>query len=217
MTREQYNKIFNNGQAHIDASKILANNGDYGFAISHLILGIEELIKYQIVYTNICSEDQVFTNNEFNDVFYKHRTKHSLLEEFQKAISSEFSEDFIESVFYEFAGRELEEKHKKVRANRFKEMGSFMAIAYSEINISENEKENFFNWLNQANELKNRGFYVDRIDRILQSPEDISKEEFELAFKYANAILKQTEVIKQLDITDEEFMAMLNGTGFQDD
>jgi AbiV family abortive infection protein len=207
--RENYTKAFDNGQQHINAAIVLAEKQHYGFSISHLILGIEELIKYQILF-NCSDENTIFTDAEINSIFYNHKGKHKLLKEFQESVSKEFTEDFHEYIFHIASGLELNEKHLSIQKNRFKEWGAFFSVAYPEINIPEADRQSFFKWLNDANSIKNRGFYVCPNGDKWKSPSEVLKEEYETALMYANAILQQTEIMKSLDITEEEFMNYLN-------
>lgn len=211
--RDNYNKIFDNGLLHINSAKILADNNSFGFAISHLVLGIEELIKYQVVMVHgvdntIFEKEASLQGNK--TIFRNHGTKHDLIKEFQESLAPGFGDIFVESVFYISTGQPLKPEHIIVQKNRFKQMGSFLGVAYKEINIAVEERPNFFNWLNKANDLKNEGFYVNLINGVCESPVTIKREEFEIALKYAEAILKQTEVIKSLDLTEDEFIDMLN-------
>lgn len=212
--RNNYNKIFDNGQLHIDSAKLLAENGSFGFAISHLILGIEELIKYHVVLTHFAN-NSIFADKEINpanrnSIFRDHLKKHDLIKEFQQSISKEFTTEFFDYVFHKATGQELNEKHLAIEKNRFKEWGSFFNVSYSEINIPEEQRLKFFEWLENANETKNKGLYVSWTDTNFDSPSEIQKEEFEIALNFANAILKQTEVIKSLDLTHNEIMDFLN-------
>lgn len=212
--RDNYNKTFDNGVAHINAAKLLADNGNYGFAISHSILGIEELIKYQVVL-NYFADNTLFADKEINpknrnSIFRDHLKKHDLLKEFQQSISKEFSDTFHDYVFHLATGQELNEKHLEIQKNRFKEIGSFFSVSYNEINIPEGERQSFFEWLDEANNLKNNGFYVNWTTTNFEAPNDIEKSHYETALKFVDAILKQTEVIKSLDLTDDEFIEILN-------
>lgn len=214
MKRDEYEKILENGIDHINSAKILAANELYGFAVSHIILGIEELIKYQIVQAN-SGEELVFNETESDpknrkSVFRNHNTKHNLLKEFQEAISEEFSELFMNYIFYKTFDGEYDERYKKVEENRFKEVGNFFYVAYSEINIPEVKKEKFFGWLREANNKKNQGFYVDYINERVELPKSISKEDFEEALEYSNYILEQTKVFKEMDLTEDEFIELLS-------
>ncbi|MFY0602258.1 MAG: AbiV family abortive infection protein [Cyclobacteriaceae bacterium] len=222
MERDQYNEIFDNGLAHIVTAELLARCKKFGFAISHLVLGIEELIKYQVVQFH-SGDNSAFTPSETNpnhkkSIFRFHSTKHNLIREFQEAISSEFSKNFDEYILRKFTGQEFDAQHEKVARNRFKEIGSFLGSAYSEVNLNDDEKKQFFTWLDKANELKNRGFYANTTDyKKVQSPNSLTFEDYQLANKFARVILKQTKVIKDLDTTDEEFVEFLNSESIEPD
>ena len=113
--RDSYNKIFDNGLLHINGARILAEQGAFGFAVSHLILGIEELIKYQVVQTHFANSN-VFADKEVNpenrnSIFRDHMKKHDLIKEFQQAKSDEFALGFQDYIFQKATGQELQEKH----------------------------------------------------------------------------------------------------------
>jgi AbiV family abortive infection protein len=207
--RIEYIKIFENGIDHINCGKVLADQEFFGFAISHLILGIEELIKYQVVMTS-SADESLFTEKEKKAVYKYHDSKHTLIKEFQEALSKEFSSVFLDYVFHLATDRELEEKHIAISQNRFKEIGSFLYHSYQEINIPANERDSFFEWLRNANSLKNDGFYVNVSEAGIWIPKNLTSTHYATAFKYAEAIRKQTEIIKSLDITDDEFRDILN-------
>jgi AbiV family abortive infection protein len=202
-----FNKIYQNGASHIEAAKILANNRYFGFALAHIVLGIEELIKYQIVVYYYC-HDSPFDKSDKDNVFSKHKKKHELLAEFQRAISESFTEDFLEAVFLDMSGKELERKHIDAKQNRFNRIGSFLSLSYKEINLTQQERNSFQNWILQADEFKKKGFYVDELRGAFKSPDEIGQEQLVEGLKYADTILKQTEVIKSLHVTDEEWEKM---------
>jgi AbiV family abortive infection protein len=215
MDKSDYNKIFDNGAKHIECAKVLAARQMLGFAISHIILGIEELIKYQVVMTksvNNYSFDDVIDPKKRNSIFRDHVTKHNLLKEFQESISDEFANEFLQTLVLRSNEEELIED-TDVLKNRFKEWGAFFATVGSEMNIPNEERQNFFNWLKNANEKKNNGFYANLKNNILESPCDIKIEEYETAIKYASCILKQTEFMKSVDLSDDEFIKLLNSDG----
>lgn len=45
-----YQKLIDNSVRHFKVAEIIFNNEEYGIAISHLILGTEELVKAFILY-----------------------------------------------------------------------------------------------------------------------------------------------------------------------
>jgi AbiV family abortive infection protein len=117
MDREAYNKIFDNGLRHIECAKLLGQNRAYGFAISHLILGIEELIKYQLVMAKSGDDDSfdnVIDPKKGKSVFRDHLTKHSLLREFHESIGDDFSSKFHELIFLKVTGQDVTHVPKKL-------------------------------------------------------------------------------------------------------
>lgn len=215
--RDNYNKIFDNGVSHLNSAKLLADNNEFGHAISHLVLGIEELIKYQVTATH-SADNTLFTDKEINpqkreSIFRLHQTKHDLLAEFIEAGSNQFTEIFREYVFYLATGQNLKPEHQKIKENRFKEIGNLINGAFTETNFTEEERTAFFDWLKEANNNKNDGFYVDVKNNVWKTPKDFSKMNYDVALKYATVILSQTKIIKDLDITDDEFIDLLNSDG----
>ena len=207
--RSKYNQIFENGVAHITAATLLANGGRFDFAISHIVLGIEELIKYQVMLNYFC-QNPGFKEEDIKAVFAKHKAKHSLLEEFQISISEEFGNDFHEYIFKSITGQQPTKSQEDTQANRFKEIGAFLSIAYKDINLSNEDRKAFFSWLKGANDLKNKGFYVDYNNNAWWFPNSLRESDFLTALKFATAIKNQIEAIKSLDITDDEFIDFMN-------
>jgi AbiV family abortive infection protein len=142
LTRDQYNRIFDNGVRHLDAAELLSKSGMFGFAVSHIVLGIEELIKYHIVSTHINTEgeEQLFADesNPANrdSVFRSHLAKHDLIREFHLAISEEFSETFVTGLFKDMMGHELDNREREVMNNRFRSTCAFLGVAYRELSLS---------------------------------------------------------------------------------
>ena len=208
--REKYEKIFENGISLIESAEKVAEINNYGTATSLLILGLEELIKYQ-VYLDNSGEEKVFEEPEFDKVFSDHKTKHNLISEFQEAISPEFSERFHEYVIKLATKQELTENDLKIKQNRFKEMGGFLSQMYKEINLSKEEVADFQNWLKHANGLKNKGFYVSLKKNQWTFPSQIKKQEFKNALRYVTTVKNQIGISKSLDLTNQEFIDLLNG------
>ena len=207
MNRSDYNKIFDNGVKHIECAKLLANKEMFGFAVSHLILAIEELIKYQVVMTKSVNNypfDDVMDPQKRKSIFSDHLTKHELLKEFQESISDDFADKFFKTVIADSKGIILEDD-PTISKNRFKAWGFFFNIAGSKMNIPKEQRSSFFEWLKKANGTKNNGLYVNWKNEILETPDNFSIDEYETALSYALSILKQTEFMKSVDLSDDEF------------
>lgn len=197
--REKYQQIFENGISLIQSAEKVAEIENFGTATSLLILGLEELIKYQ-VYLDNTREEKVFEQSEFGKVFTDHKTKHNLISEFQEAIKPEFSEKFLQYAIKKASSQELDDNDLEIERNRFKEMGSFLSNMYQEINLTESEISDFQNWLKHANGLKNKGFYVGFKKNQWTFPSQITKTNFKTALKYVYAVKNQIEISKSLDI-----------------
>ena len=215
MDRESYIQCYQNGKKHIDLAKRLGSENDFGTAISFFVLGLEELIKY-LVIQNKLADNKLFSDKEINSLFGSHTEKHKIIIEFLESTKPTFAEKFIQLIFKNMTKQPLTEDLMEVQANRFKEFGSM--LSYAETNLTEEEIDNFIFWLqNNADNLKNKGLYVDREDRSthlakskLISPSKIAKEDFNLVMKFADSFLRQATFSKDLDITEDEFIKMLN-------
>lgn len=202
MERSEYNKIFENGVSHIEAAEILSQNEMYGFAISHLILGMEELIKYMVIMlmkVNNYDFDHEVSPQKGNSIFNNHGKKHDLIKEFYEAISNKIAAHNFE----------------KIRQNatssfnqRFNYWGLFFNLFASDFGINNEEIPIFLKWLEDANHNKNLGFYGDRREGKIGTPKRFKLSDFETALRYANIILKQTAFMKSTDISNEDFHRM---------
>jgi AbiV family abortive infection protein len=210
--RENYTQIFENGVKHITAAKEFGKKEMYGFAISHFVLGAEELIKYYVVMNQLVDNTlfQEADPSKKGNIFRRHRTKHKLIREFQEAISERFAEKHIQTVFLREIGRPLDSEQEETLKNRFRHFGSFLALAFGENNLSDEDRKDFLAWLSKANESKNNGFYVDNRNGIFVGPNNISKEEYQQALKHITFLLKSIEKARDLDHTEDEFIDMMN-------
>lgn len=94
MERKDYNQIYENALNLINSAKKVAELKNYGTAVALLILGLEELIKFQVVLDKSAA-GQDFSEEEFNKVFRNHRTKHSILKEFAQSLSDVLPKTFM--------------------------------------------------------------------------------------------------------------------------
>jgi|688.fasta_scaffold450266_1 AbiV family abortive infection protein len=215
MNRESYTLCYHNGKKHIDLAIRLGEEKDYGTAISFLVLGLEELIKY-LVIQNYLADNKLFTDKEINSMFGSHTKKHEIIIEFLESTKPEFGEKFTLSVFKIMTKQPLTDDLKAVQANRFKEFGSMFGL--TEQHLTVNEIDSFINWFNnKADTFKNKGLYVDREDKSthlnkskLISPNTIGEDDFNFVLKFSDSFFKQVTFSKDLDITDEELIDILN-------
>jgi AbiV family abortive infection protein len=215
MDRQTYTLCYYNGKKHIDLGKRLGEEKDYGTAITFFVLGLEELIKYLVVKMSL-ADKSLFTDAEINKIFGSHTGKHKIIIEFLQATKLDFGENFALATFNKMTNQPLTDELKLVDANRFKQLGSMVGL--TERHLTGDEIDLFINWLSEnADNLKNKGLYVDREDRSkslvntkLVSPSDTEEEDFNFVLKFTDSFLKQTTFSKDLDLTDDEFIKMLN-------
>lgn len=205
--RANYAKIFENGENHLYAALLLEREGLYGFAVSHIVLGLEELIKYVVVRFHLMDDDRELFSPEVSEsgkssVFRSHVKKHSLVAEFQEAVSEESVRQYEQMFKRIFGLNKDDDTHSQNDANRFRGIGALLHAAFEEINISDADKKDFLEWLRMADQLKKLGLYVDRIGDELVSPNTISKEDFLRSYNYAKALLEQTRILTRLDTND---------------
>jgi AbiV family abortive infection protein len=204
MDRDNYIKIYDNALLHINIAKKAAVEENYGSAVSHLILGAEELMKYQVCISFFAKTSQ-FDEKEFEAVFKDHKIKIKLFKEFQESISENFTNALSNSIVH---GKDQSEN--PIMKNRFKEIGSFLYHSYPELNLDLKKKKTFFDWLHNANNDKQKGLYVGYENGKWTFPEDISKKNYDIALEFIDILSKQTEVIKHLDLTEDELTNFLN-------
>lgn len=210
--RNEYNKIYENAVQHIECAKLLSNEQMFWFAISHLILGIEELIKYQVVMTtevNDYSFGDIIESKNRNSIFRNHLTKHDLAKKFQKATEGAFAKKFLEASFLKLSGQDLAKDYEEVLKNPFKEWGAFFAVTSKEMSFPDEERKVFFEWLEKANDTKNNGFYANVTGDSIDTPGTFSIEEYKKAERCASLLLRQTEFMKSVDLSDEEFDSLM--------
>jgi AbiV family abortive infection protein len=215
MDRESYNLCYQNGKKHIDLARRLGDDRDYGTAISFIVLGLEELIKYLVIKNALLNKKR-FTDREINGLFSSHVEKHKIIVEFLESTKEDFAEKFILSLFNEMTNRPLTDDLKIVKKNRFREFGSMAGL--TEKHLTENEINIFIHWVDKnADNLKNKGLYVDRESKSthlekskLTSPNSVNENDFKLVLKFADSFLKQATFSKDLDLTDEEFEKLMN-------
>lgn len=191
---------YENGKRHFMYSNIASQNKDYGFAISHLVLGAEEMIKALIL---VCLHgDLHFIDTKEKESIFRHHTfKHINIKEFLNSLTSKLQEDY-EANFLEYTC--YPEKCK----NKYQATSIFLSKCLNLGVIEEGEIVKLIQLLDSANDFKNKGFYVDyKLD--WKIPSDISKETYGEYENLANKLMNFIEPIFTLPLTDERIMDFL--------
>lgn len=156
--------IRRNAERHFRTAKTLSSAKEYPHAVSHLILGTEELIKSFVL---------LLENKQFNlraiksykKLFYNHSARHSILKEF-------FS-------VWLFFRQLLDIKKKRRNENTALYLLGIAGTVLRGVLSGVNNYE----WWNTADTLKQNCFYVDYTDKII-SPDTIDEAKYMEAEKH---------------------------------
>lgn len=179
---EVSNVLIENSKVLLNSAKLLFEQQSYGVATSLTILGGEELVKGAMLYFHSLGI-QVLKVTEFKGVFRNHIPKHEaakisellkILEGIVRMSEKKFSFQADEgwaNVVYNFLsiGVLLLEPIAKIHGN--------------------------VEWWNNADKLKNRGFYVDYKNELL-SPSELNHEDYHRASMMMNDLSNRLRVIR---------------------
>src|SRR5436190_20876247 len=89
---------YENGMRHFKYSEIAASEKDFGFAVSHLVLGVEELIK-SLLLICLYSDQNFLSTDEKDKIFLRHDFKHLNIRELFSSLCSDQIEEYHENPF----------------------------------------------------------------------------------------------------------------------
>lgn len=185
-----------------ETAKYAAENNNYGVATSLMILSIEEVIKAQVLFFQGVGI-RVHRIKNANKIFSSHKDKHQVATQLQ---FSKIIEGFIKAINYE-------PKEKKYKTGvRF--MDSLLGGLHDIVNIlqpvtliskSIDQMSANVEWLKKANDIKNKGFYVDYKSDV-ELPQNITFDTFEKASSINKECFDLYRIIKLSyeKITDTE-------------
>jgi len=189
-----------NSMNHFKYSEITAQSGDFGFAVSHLVLGSEEIIKSLIL---ICLHGNRYfiENNEKEKIFKNHNFKHFNIKEFLKSLTADLQEDF-ELNFLRYT------VYPESCKNKYQSTAIFLSKTLKLGLIGDKEIKDLVELMDSANDFKNKGFYVD-YDTDWLTPSDITKEIYQRYKELTIKLMKFIEPIFVMPLTDERIMDFL--------
>lgn len=166
LTKERYKQgyelVLENAETHLFIASKIAETSNYGIAISHLILSLEELAK--AAKLKIKSIDNSIEIKNLNEYFYKHYTKH-------KAIFRLYFASLPDTI------KENASKKSSQKSNDFL-VGIIILLIILYILVSDHFvtiRKNLFN----LNKIRNDGFYVnfDEKNKEWQTPSNVYNEQ----------------------------------------
>lgn len=165
-----YPVVIANAERQYHVASILAANLEYGNAISHLILGSEELLKA----ATVLMEGKGFNLRKsagIRKTFYNHRARHSIFKE-------------VFSVLLAF----------KTFRNKSRSTSLFAGLLQGAVSGWLN-----YRWWEKADILKQKGFYTDYSGE-LSDPGSLDKNDYEKALRHTHALrIELTESMKLLE------------------
>lgn len=173
-----YETVIQNAKEHLEISDLLANNKKYGSAITHAILASEEMTKAFILFVN---GKGIRLNNTkgFVSFFYGHQPRHKLAN-FMTLLYL-FFKPFSEIL------KIVQEKGLEINEEQIKKV----------LDINESMFKDSFtgiDWWLSADNLKNRGLYVDYNNQILR-PNDLNADDFKTSIKVVMSYIMQVNGI----------------------
>lgn len=179
---------YENALKHFEVGNILAKAENFGFAISHLILGSEEIIK-ALILVRLNAEGDFINNKQKEELFRNHSFKHINIRDFFVSLTNAEQHDYYEN-WYDLINPSLVK-------NKFRKTGFFSSRTLKLGTISEEEVDNIETLINDANNLKNRGLYVDYRNN-WKLPSDLKREDYN---KYAGLVEKLRKFIEPIFTT----------------
>lgn len=177
---------FSNAKIHFDCGSKIAEAGHLGIANSHLILAAEESIKGMIlvaVYFNISLPFEI-------DSFFRvHKVKHQQADEMRPFLSD------IQLLAETFAGI-LERRASSQWGLKF-DIALVMTFFYALNNFVTTAGPISSFW-KQANETKNRGFYVDIQNGQWIGPAIVKQSDFDESLREIQPYLTIAKFVEQL-------------------
>jgi|GEM_PF-2645247 len=210
--KKVYPIVIENAHRHKRIAAILAENGEYGSAIAHLVLSSEELLKGAILLgegVGIKLRSKIKGINRF---FNDHKIRH----EFAAFINAL---GFITSMMFEWLNA-VKDKNEGV----LKEL----TIEYRLIKNGDEKKSSYIQkllfvfegseWWMKADYFKQRGFYVGFNNQVL-TPDVYTETDYMLAFQIVESLFKNIETIiaeveKGSYTVNKEVLRYLEKNGF---
>lgn len=196
---DYYQIIINNSDRHFFVSERIAEDKQYGIAISHLILGTEELVKALIIYLD--GEGLEIRKIKGIQKFFKdHTIRHifsgifNLMSKFLKPIM-EIASRIKELIHNSEARKSMTEletsviNYDELRVQTLaKEWGENIAKQYAD------KFEYYYDFWTNAETYKQKGFYVDYDNEIL-TPEQLTEANYIQAKEITNSFRNECKIL----------------------
>lgn len=184
---DAYKKAFLTAEVHKSTADSIAKNGFYGTAVSHLILETEELTKGLLL---LCQSFKINIRNvpSIHLFFSDHILKH----QFAIYVNTMYPMlKLIMGVVFKMR-EELHNPNAKIEYTQMEQ--AFLDKNEKRILAGFKDLPSMFDWWDDANKMKNKGFYVDYTTS-LETPMQVEEHEYLQAIYITENYKKQLQDI----------------------
>lgn len=210
-----YQELINNSDRHFKVAEKIADIKEFGIAISHLVLGTEELVKALIIYLDY-EGLEIRKVKGVKKFFYDHQIRHffsgifflltSVIKPMMQLVNR-----FKELIHNSQARTSMTEfetavlSNDKSKAEKItKEWGDKNAKEYTD------KFSLYFDFWTDAEIHKQRGFYVDYDDQLF-SPSQLNEKKYLQAYEITNSFRQECkeliEYVRSLQDRDKKMFA----------
>lgn len=206
--RDGYKLALDNSKALVKVSKKSADLEEYGIACSLNILAAEEAIKAVVILTK--HYFPFVSSKDFKEIFKSHKKKHQgimLLTFLTKYLIDHIYDKYqTDKHLFDFVEQLPEEESKQLKK---KYEYFYKSIEFAKTNKEKSERfDKAIKWWNQANDDKNKGFYVDLVNKKWHNPRNIEKSKFIAESSYVADLIEYIELFNN-QLTPKKLMKEL--------
>lgn len=179
--------VYRNGIKLINDAKLIAShNYSYACATSISILGLEEIVKAILIHLH-SKGVKVYLLKGSKKFFSDHKTRHEITQLIE-----------VGSGFFEAHNKWEHYKKNKKFKTKYRWFNTIFNEIYKGWKAFEPLLESYerINQIEDFDNLKNKGFYVDYKDKILIPSVEINKSKYELVLSNTERIVKFYKIIK---------------------
>lgn len=191
---------YENSKRHLFYGEIAGTQKDFGIGVSHLILGVEEMIK-SLLLVSLYGYKYLLTSEEKRKIFTRHDFKHSNAKELLSSLSEKNIEAYHENPFTFFDSG---------NGNKFQTVAHFLSKGLQLGSLKEQDVKQLTDLINRANILKNQGFYVDYQANWIT----LGEVNIKVFCKYhglAKRLLAYIEPVFTMPLTDDRLQTFIEG------
>ncbi|MBN1187368.1 MAG: AbiV family abortive infection protein [Bacteroidales bacterium] len=191
--KDGYNIALENAKSLVKVAQNSADTNEFGIACSLNILAAEEAIKAVVILTRHYFPQM--DTDEFKETFKSHNKKHKSIQ-----LLTFISKYFIDSIYAKYEENkyyfDVVNQLPEETANEIKEKYKYFYKTIESVKKHKNKSDKFdeaIKWWEEANLVKNRGFYVDIVNNKWHNPRTFTKDQFDREKQYTIDLIEYIE------------------------